>query len=298
MAWTADGRPVTLKVTAKLAKEFSEMGAAHVDRPLSERRLGVYRKVLNDGAFRPVTWARAHCTETDQMLRVNGKHTSILFAGSDLSKCQDLYAVVEDYICDTLEDVAKLYATFDSSTASRTATDINKSFASVVPELMGMDSKFLNLMVSALHFRSTDVSGNHRTPAAERAEALLDNIEFCVWAHEVLLKMNMTARHLQRMPVVAAMYGSYNKAKAAALTFWTAVRDETGPSPDLPDRRLAKFLTTTISASVGARSNAPPRFKIQPREYFVKSVTAWNAWRKNEGTNLKYFIDAKIPAFV
>ncbi len=297
MAWTSEGKPVTMKVTAKLAREFSEMEAAHVDRPLSERRLGVYRKLLAEGAFRPVTWARAYCTETDQVLRVNGKHTSTLFASVDLSKQQDLYAVVEDYVCDTLEDVAKLYATFDSATASRTATEINRSFASVVPELQGMDSKFINLMVSSMHFRPTDSSGNNRTPAAERAEILLDNIEFCVWAHDLLLKMATGSRHLQRAPVVAAMYGSWNRTKSAATTFWTAVRDETGPSPDLPDRKLAKFLSTTVSASLGQRSTAPARFKIMPREYFVKCLVAWNAWRKNEPTNLRYHIEAKIPAF-
>lgn len=292
MGWELKGKPVTMRVTAKLAKEFAEMEAAHVDRPLSERRLQVYRKVREQGGFRPVSWARAYCKETEQFYRVNGKHTSTLFA--DGQNPETLYVVVEDYDCDTLGDVAKLYATFDSQSQTRTMADINRSFAAVIPELAAYDSWFLGLAVSALNFNVTDPE-HTRGGAAERAEVLFDSVDVCVWLKELLGDRGKHA-HLHRVPVVAAVLGSYRKTKSGATEFWAAVRDETGAHPNLPDRRLAKFLCTTMGKS--ARSDGiAQRFRTSAREYFVKSVRAWNAWRKGETTDMKYSPTHKIPAF-
>lgn len=302
MGWALKGTPKTLRVTKKLAGEFASMDAPPHDRDLSERRLGVYRKVLADGGFRPVTWAKVFCKETGQFYRVNGKHTSTLFAASDLGVTQDVFAVVEEYECDTLEDVAKLYGTFDSATMTRNQSDINRAFAASIPELKDFDTRVLNLIVGALvyaEFPTTSggsADGFVKAPktAAERAEYLFDNVEVCCWVKDILPNRN-TQHQLHRVPVVAAMILTYRKAKKDAEVFWTAVRDETGEKPDLPDRKLAKFLNTMTSDSGAHHSNIPKRFRITPREFFVKSIKAWNAWRKKEPTDLKYFADAKLP---
>ena len=51
MSWKLIDRPKTLKVTKTLAKQFCEMEPAPHDRPLSERRLQVYQKLMNQGQF-------------------------------------------------------------------------------------------------------------------------------------------------------------------------------------------------------------------------------------------------------
>ncbi len=291
MGWELKGKPSTLRVTARLAKEYAEMEAAHVDRPLSERRLQVYRKVRAQGGFRPVTWAKAWCEETKQFYRVNGKHTSTLFSDGD--NPENLFVTIEEYNCDTLEDVAKLYATFDSQAQTRTTGDINRSFAAVIPELAEYDSRVLNLCVSALNFSTTDAEHVRGTPA-ERAEALFDNVEICTWVKELIGDRNKHS-HLHRVPVVAAMIACYRKSKSAATQFWTAVRDETGTRPDLPDRRLAKFLSTTKADGGAGAPRVASRFRITAREYCVRSVRYWNAWRKGETVDTKYGPTHKVP---
>ncbi len=133
MGWKLISKPQTVRVTKKIAKEFAEMDPAPHDRPLSERRLQVYQRIFTDGGFRPCTWAKAICEETNGIYRVNGKHTSTFLSG--LETLPEYYVTIEDYQCDTLEDVARLYATFDSKMQSRTASDINMSFAATIPEL-------------------------------------------------------------------------------------------------------------------------------------------------------------------
>lgn len=289
--WKLIDKPKTQKVTKKLATEFAEMDPAPHDRPLSERRLNVYRKLLTDGAFRPVTWASALCVETGGVYRVNGKHTSVLL--SSLKELPEFYVVIEEYECDTLEDVAKLYATFDSKMQSRTTSDINASFAATVPELAEIGSRCVCLAVSGMSYHL----GTYTTSQpAERAELMLEYTDFVVWLSEIFYyeSEESSGKHIRKQPVVAAMFGCWLKSKSAATDFWKAVRNETGPKPDCPDRKLASYLLrTTVNRGQGSRNSR----HADIREVYVKSIHAWNAWRKGEPTALRYMPEADIPSF-
>src|SRR5262249_19606940 len=132
MPWKLVGRPKTIRMTRSFAQEFAQMDPCPHDRPLSERRLSAYRALFLEGTFRPCTWARAYCEETRGWYRVNGKHTSTIL--SMMENIPEFYVTVEEYQCDSLNDVARLYATFDSKLQSRNARDIYISFAGTVPE--------------------------------------------------------------------------------------------------------------------------------------------------------------------
>jgi len=299
MAWSLRGSPKTVKITNKFAREWSELPEIREDRPLSERRLVVYRKTWEASAFRPVSWAKAWCAELEDWFRVNGKHTSTLFSNLDLSKGQDLYAVVEEYDCDTLEDVVHLYSTFDSNMQVRNQSDINKMFAASIPELKEFDSKTINLLVGGLSYwkfpGATGATNSATRTSADKAEVLFDEVEFCLWANRLLSEGGVKhCQHLRRVPVVGAIRSCWNKSKSAALEFWKAVRDETGERPDCPDRTLAKWLTI-MKVKNGAHGDVPARYKVFPREFYVKCLLGWNAWRKGEKTNLKYYPGAKLP---
>lgn len=295
MSWKLLSSPKTTKVTKAIVKEFADMEPAPRDRPLSERRVEVYKKIAEQGGFRPLTWASAKCGETGSVYRVNGKHTSTMLSRLDKLP-DDLYVTVDRYYCDELDDVAKLYATFDSRLQSRNTADINRSFASCVPELGEVAARTINLVVSgiAFHQYGTDYS---RLQPAERAEALLEHHGFAVWAHNLFGHSDNTNPHMKRVAVFAAMFGSYCVSKSDAEKFWVAVMEETGTSPNLPDRKLARFLLLYHSKKASG-SDKSARYRVTDKEYYVKCVHAWNAWRKGETTNLNYFADAKIPKMV
>jgi len=287
MSWKLIDRPKTQKVTAKLAKSFAEMDPAPHDRPLSERRLQVYQRLLAAGEFRPVTWASALCLETGGVYRVNGKHTSTLLSGCD--PMPEFYVTVEEYECDTLEDVAKLYATFDSKMMSRTARDINASFAACVPELAPLSPYNVSTAVSGMAYCLWGEEAYSHQPA-ERAELMLEYPEFVLWINGYVGSKN---KPLNRAAVAAAMFATWRKSRSAATEFWNAVREETGTSPDLPDRKLAKWLG---QSGVNYGKGAARVKKVGNREFYVKCLHAWNAWRRGETTNLNYYADKKVPA--
>lgn len=294
MSWKIVGHPKTQAVTTALARKFAEMEPAPHDRPLSEIRLRVYEKIIREGGFRPCQWAMAYCEATGGTYRVNGKHTSTLMSGLDLNTVPKLYAVVEVYECDSLEDVARLYSTYDSKMQSRTAGDINHSFAACVPELNGVDSRTINLCVSAFWYARVQEAYKHMQ-SQERAEMLLEHFDYVKWVHELLGNAGNNHRngHIKRMPVFAAMYSTFVRDPRKAQAFWESVRDETGATPSEPTRKLARFLV--LNSSMNRRESAA-RHRVKDREFFVKSIHAWNAWRAGETTNLNYHVGADVPA--
>lgn len=306
MGWKLVEKPKTMLVTKALVKEFLSMSKPPYDRPLSERRMQVYRKLLSESGFRPCTWASAYCKETKDTYRVNGKHTSTLLSKIDrdgnlvpMEPVPEFYVTVERYVCDEQEDVSKLYSTFDSSIGSRTSRDINHAFAAVMPELKECKAKAINLSVTALGWEAYGIRYSE-TPAPERAELLLDNSDFCCWFNDIAFPSDGESKrgqHLQRGSVATAMLGSYRKAKGDATEFWKEVRDESDPDRDSPTRKLARFLTRTVQGNPSNCRVSGKQAIVTMREMYVKCIHAWNAWRKNEETDLKYYSASKEPAF-
>jgi len=300
MGYEIVGTPKTERVTNALSVKFRDMDPVPHDRPLNPKRIEAYRKMLTAGLFRPVQWATVHCHETQATYRVNGKHTSNLFAEYD-ELPQEIHATVEHYHCDTMDDVARLYATFDSRAQVRTTNDINRAFAAIDRELSEVPTKIINLCVTAIsYFKHSD--RYTAVPAAERAECLLEdaNKEFVAWVNEILGNSpNEGTRLMWRGPVVSAMYATYQKSKRDAKEFWLAVRDGTGSTPKKPDRVLNRFLLSRfVNNGCGGASSRKKSELSAPREMFVKCLHAWNAWRRDTVTDLKYHAQAKIPAAV
>lgn len=297
MGYELVGTPKTEKVTKSLAIKFRDMDPVRNDRPLVQKRLEAYRKMLAAGLFRPVQWATCYCHETQATQRVNGKHTSNLFAEYD-ELPQPIYATIEHFECDTEDDVAKLYATYDSRAQLRTTNDINRAFAAVDPDLAEVASRIVNLSVTAISY-VRDGENYAQRPAAERAECLLDdaNKAFICWLSDIVGSSGDTGDHLRRAPVASAMYMTFAKSKRAAMEFWLAVRDGTGASPKSPDRVLHRFLLTkSVKRHLGKMRGKG--HVSGSREMFVKCLHAWNAWRRDTTTDLKYHAQAKIPTAV
>lgn len=296
MAWLRIEKPKTVLARRDLIDEFVNMKPVPHDRPLSERRMMVYERILRNQEFRTVVWASVMCFETGEVMRVNGKHTSLLLSKQD--PIPDFHVTVERYQADTLKDVANLYNTFDSSLASRTTADINMAFAATVPELAKIPPKFINLAVSAAAFHEYDEHTRGRVPPAEKAELLLDIVTFVQWLNRFFPKSHPRsredmagARPLNRSPVVTAMLATYRQGPIVSTRFWEAVRDETADKGD-PTRTLAKFLTSVVMA--GGRGSAGRAVGFN--EVYAKCIHAYNAWRRNEPLErLNYFANAELP---
>jgi hypothetical protein len=286
MSYELVGTPRCHKITKAMAEKWSSMEQVRNDRPLSAGRVDAYKKMAVAGLMRPVHWAKVHCLETQENYRVNGKHTSTAFAAmEDLP--ETLQAYVEEYQCDTLRDVAELYATFDARITLRTTSDINRSFAAVDPELCDLPVKIISIGITGISLWKWGQSYAAH-PAAERAECLFDPEckAFFRWLSDVVNSAKAHKR-MRRTAVVQAMYATFRKSRKDATEFWTIVRDETGTSPSSPDRKLSRWLMEHAADSAGRRAGL--------NEVYARCVIAWNAWRTDSTSNLAYHPDAKLP---
>lgn len=293
MPWKMIGKPQVVKATQSLIERFFKMEPAPNDRPLNERRQQKLKSMIDLGEFRTCEWASARCKETKTEYRVNGKHTSTILASMNGTAPKDLHIIVEQYECDNLEDVARLYCTFDSRVSARTSRDINRIFSATILDVCDLPSWIIDKAVAGLAFSKwEETCGAHG--AEEKASLMLDAGDFICWLY--LLTEGKDSKHLRRSPAIAAMFQTFCKAQKASTEFWTLVRDASGPNNGSPDRKLNKMLLTCV---LGRGPGSRPGNRImKEREMFVKCLHAWNAWRKGETTDLKYYATAKTPAVV
>ena len=282
-------------LTRALAEMFAEMPPAPNDRSLKEWRVEEYRQEVAAGRFRPPEWASANCLETGLTYRVNGKHTSVLFTRLE-SIPPGLEVVVGSYECPTLLDVADLYSSFDSRSQGRTVGEINCLYAAAVPELTRLPRRLIDACAAAiqLHAANGMLRASQSVSRSVRGQELVREAPFVLWVASVITDTSKY-KYLTRAGVIAAMLATYRKSQRDATSFWEAVRDETGNTPDAPDRQLARWLAlTTVHAGTGPTVKSR---RADAREFYVRSVHCWNAWRRKDSLKiLKYHADAKLPA--
>lgn len=278
------------KVTKQLVNEFVSMERLPNDRELREKRLLFLKEQLEQGRFRTCEWASVHCKETNKTYRVNGKHTSTMFG--QMETVPNAQVIVERYACETMQDAADLYATFDSRESARSTNDINQAFAASVPELRGVRTRAINNCVVGMYFAMTEArcSGEN---AVARAERLLTEYQFVLWAAPYMAETggkDKNRAHLSRGPVCGAMFLTFKAAPGDAQEFWHRVQQETDEAGS-PTRVLARYLI--MSSLHAARGSAKKR--SEPREMYVKCLHAWNAWCNNQATELKYYAEKEVP---
>jgi hypothetical protein len=293
MSWVLAKKPETVKATRKLAEEFANMTPCPHDRPIKPPIMRMLDKAVNEQQLRTCLWAKAFCKATGETYRVNGKHTSTKLSTVNGELKEWPYVQVEEYVCDTLEDVADLYCTFDPSRSGRSSGDVNRIYLATNPELADVPARTFSACVTAVAYATFEDGYAYHDPR-ERAQLALAQPGFVLWFYGVAVTRD--GRVFHRGPVAAAMFKTWQKAQKAATEFWTAVRDATGPTPTLPCRKLSKFLLGTSSAiALGMNTGKP---KATQREFYVRCIHAWNAWRKGEATDLKYYPASKTPAVV
>lgn len=291
MGWRQIGKPSILKCTRPLASKFAEMKAAPHDRNFSAGRGEFIKSAITDGRFRIAGFASCYCKETSETYRVNGKHTSMVLNELNGEFPQDLFATVEQYEADSLEDVARLYSTFDHRKSLRTTGDINTAFAAVHPDLAGVPSRIINTCCIGLSFATWE-DGYYGHEVDERAALLLAHPNFVTWFYS-LTKEHGGGRHpLSRGPICAAAFRTFQKNQKHSTEFWSLVRDESHPDNTNPTRILGRWIAThCIKSGLVKGKGLDSR-----RGIYARSITAWNAWRDGGVTDLKFYPDAKTPS--
>lgn len=298
MSFEMISKPKVVKATPALAKRFAEMEAIRGDRPIKPRLSATIRREIQEGRFRTTEWSTYLCEADGKTYRVNGKHTSNILASMNGDFPKDLSILLTEFKGPDIETGAALYETFDPRNSARSGPDINHAYAAANPRLDGVSRRLICNCCTAIAYNEYEDNMSTWTTPGSRARACLTKDDFILWLNELVegKPQNKDAAILLRSSCVAAIYRSYLKAKGPAFEFWKAVHEGSGTNRKSADRTLRDFL---LRSSVAKGSGAGDhKSHVSPREMFVKCIHAWNAWRRNESTDLKYYASSKTPACV
>lgn len=164
------------------------------------------------------------------------------------------------------------------------------TFEEYCRERWGMTRQYANRLIGSAQVvinLETMVSKNAEVPKNERQMKPLTSLppeqQRAAWkeAVETAPDGRVTAKH------VATVVGQMKKPAPY-------VRDGEGLKRSMPAFRLREYLLTV---NVGSKGRAYKRL-VTSREMLAKSITAWNAYRRGESTELKYYNEKPIPKAV
>jgi len=288
----------TLVVTEKLAKKVRDTASCPQERGLKKSRIAVLREKISSKLAIGFRWAIACCKGKEY--RVEGQHTSYLLCESpDLIKEHKLYATVEYYNCDTMQDVVLLYAQFNPKLSSRSTHDINQPFAAVNPIIVKADvtPRVIDLCASAVAFAQEGHEEKYGTKEQMdvRAKRLLTKEvgEFAVFVQKIFSSLtSKEKKDLSRIPTVAAMFRTWSKNKHDANIFWKEVAHDNGTHGS-PSRLLKSYLHDSIIGYAG--KGRSKKKSVNHREMYIRCLLHWNAFRNGNGKVKRYFQEAPVP---
>lgn len=280
--------------TQNLAKQFRDMQRYPHDREIQPKRCEFLRAAIKSGLFHGAEWVSAHCKETGETYRVNGKHTSNVLC--ELYEAEEEFPEVRVWVrefnCETLADVAQLFASYDPKESARSKNDILRSFAVTENVTADLSPRWLSLLTSGLAYAEWEQSYNKLSPK-EQSLWLLQNKKFVPFAVSLFESDPKGTKHIQRMPVVAAMFKTWKTDSEAAADFWSRVGDDSNEEKGSVVRTLAQWLLKHKIGAVKATSES-----VSAREAYCRCILAWNAWREKEDQTARFAEGMETPAAV
>ena len=299
VASLGSGLKLTKRVTVEMDHEFCkwllELTAFDPDRPLDENHVKHLNNAMKRGTFMPEQVMIITCSLDGTEYRMNGQHTA--WARWDMP--HDYRCPIQHlrYKAETENDMRRLYASIDRL-KPRTTGNIIVSYLFGTPEWKGTSRAVLRKMAEGMSFwKWSGKHEQHLHDADDRAFLLMtDHYDL---ARKVAAFLEASAgkdgRHVQRRPVVAAMFATFSKSANAATEFWSAVRDGVGFGDKHDPRLVLRNGLLSASIAVGAGAAAEKK-SVSSEEMFRWSIQAWNAWRNEQPLKLlKAMLSADRP---
>lgn len=276
----------SVPLTQELATEFATMETFAGERPRKPKRLKFLNARLENNQFYSPRWAVAWLD--GRKIRVNGQHSSIVLANANGRFPKNLQVIIDEFECDTDQDLAELFAQFDSRESGRSDGDMVGAHAKVHSEFTNVNNTYIDRLVRGIAFHVTGGYADGHPTSEERARLIHNNRDF-VRQYWEMAKPRWIAG---RLGAHAAMFASYTSNKSEAFTFWNLVATEAHPDPEHPTRKLRKWLDSIV---VEGRSKSGRTDEWTPRAVYVKCLRAWNAFRTGQPTDLRYHKKSPLP---
>ena len=268
------------QLTRELAEDFATMPAFRGERALNTKRINWLFARLRQGQFHPPRWAVAQLNGATY--RVNGQHSSYMLANlANGLFPQGTTVLIDEYACESEQDLADLFMQFDAPRSQRTQAESCAAHARTHDELGELTPTACQNIVTAIAWYLRHVLGV-QTDREASARLVHEHKPFFVQLGHLF-----SQRFFARAPVGAAIFATWNVHPETAQQFWELVRDEDHLLNDHPTRTLARFLREELSKDANKRD----AFGL-----YARCVHAWNAYRDGRMASvLRHHRGAGLP---
>jgi hypothetical protein len=280
-------RSSTVPCTRELAQEISTMKPSLVEREFNPRREKYLAGKSEDGLLIPFNWSIVTLNGVKE--RINGQHSSTMLAKLNGSFPDGLFVHLDEYEVDAVEGEVALFRQFDARESARSARDVAGASKNVIPELDHVPLDVAKLAAEGIAWQRDVIERAPVGTGDARYELFtyLNMRPFFVWCG-VLFTEKTT--ELMRVPVLAAMYATFNVDEVAARAFWHEVAQGGTEGSDSPSTVLDEWLTKTKSKDAEKEGLD----KLKPGEFWQACIYAWTAHRRGISINsIKYGVTKK-----
>jgi hypothetical protein len=267
-------------LNAELAATLLELTEVPFERPLNDVHVAYLQRAMLRGSFMAerVQLCRAKCKENGKSYRINGQHTCwAVYEQPKDTKPLALKVQMYYYTCETVDDIRKLYSTFDRN-LTRSMNTVIKTYLLGRPGFEEFGPTLLNRVSSGFSaWRWEDMNQARQFDGEARAAMMLDTyrevtIRVCTYLNAI--KPSKDTKHIFRGPVIAAIFETMNKAVTASREFWDGVVQGVGfDTKNDPRLKLRNYLCDhALTAKSKKSSNTEDMYRT--------CILAWNAWRE------------------
>lgn len=287
--WT-EIEPEKLSLTPEIAKLHALREHLRGDRDwesvTGKARCAWLDGKIRSGEFYTPTWAVAEYQ--GKWYRLDGGHSSNTLAAANGHFPRGKFVIVRRFQCSTYEDLLALFNEFDNRRSVRTSSDKIKVHKSAHDDLDGVSPSSVGDTLSGILCFFND-GATRKGDEDEKTKLIHSEREFIAFAGPFARN-----KYLRKAGALGCMYRGYQVDKTVTHEFWTLVKDASHPDPSHPTRMLHDYFREITGKSQSAGLYVPSDTRAQ----YVKSIHAWNAWQRREGTQLKYRPDKPVPPMV
>jgi hypothetical protein len=264
-------------ITPIVAASLLEKNTYVSQRALSKQHVKNLCNAIRKGEFHTGEIVLATAGDGKEHI-LNGQHqlNAVVMAGAPIN------VLMVRAECPTPEDMSNLFSQFDVN-KGRSILDIVKS------EVNSIDGVCWNHLTGSLLAGALAIIDNE-SKGETRHEKALRIRTFTAEGNFVNQFIGTANKHLNRAQVVACMISTYWKAPTAAYEFWNYVG-----SGEMLARKDPRMTLRTYLVSLSIKGNGSIGTR---KEIMAKCVIAWNAFRMDKPTSLKYSADKPVPKVI
>lgn len=262
----------TRKLTADLAKEFRDLEPSPTERELDAKRVERLREKARDGQLVTFQWSSARLGS--RKLRMNGQHSSTMLCELNGGFPEGLTVHLDEYEVDDDLALASLFRQFDDRKSGRSAGDVSGAYQMLFEPLREVPRPSAKIAVEAINWYRRFIEGVPAKSGDDQYEMFNETgiYAFVRWIGEVL---SIKTPELKKVPIVAAMYATFNSGEQDARAFWN---DVARGGVEYDDTAPATVLDTWLKS---LKENGT-KDRLKPGQYYQGAVFAWNAFRENK----------------